>query len=158
MSNDEGFFSQKIIDSFKNDTGIPYELLALLCDQRLGHGMTREVFRFYPDPTLVIKFELESGHFQNVLEYQVWDSVQHTKFAKWFAPCMYISHCGRIMLQKYAEPIAASALPAEVPAFFTDLKIGNWGVYNKQPVAVDYGKHLMLERGMSSRMRLADWT
>ena len=59
---------------------------------------------------------------------------------------------------KYCEPIAAIALPAEVPAFFTDLKPGNWGIYNKHPVALDYGKHMMLERGMTSRMRKADWT
>lgn len=152
------FFSQKLIDTFQTESGIPYELLALLCDQRLGHGMTREVFRFYPDPTKVIKFELESGHFQNVLEYQLWDHVQHTKFAKWFAPCRYISHCGRILIQDYAEPLAAIALPAEVPAFFTDLKPSNWGAIKGQPVAVDYGKHLMLERGMNGRMRKADWS
>lgn len=153
------FFSQKLIDTFQTESGIPYELLALLCDQRLGHGMTREVFRLYTDPSKVIKFELESGHFQNVLEYQVWDHVKDAeKFAKWFAPCHYISHCGRILVQSYAEPLAAIALPAEVPAFFTDLKPSNWGHIKGQPVAVDYGKHLMLERGMTTRMRKADWS
>lgn len=152
------FFSQTIVDKFQSESGLPYELLALLCEERLGHGMTREVFKLYTDNTKVIKFELESGHFQNVLEYQVWQSVQFTKLAKWFAPCHYISHCGRIMIQSYAEPIAAIRLPAKVPAFFTDLKPANWGMIKNHPVAVDYGKHLMLERGMSNRMRKADWT
>jgi hypothetical protein len=50
------------------------------------------------------------------------------------------------------------ALPAEVPTFFTDLKLANWGSYKNHPVAVDYGKHLLLERGQSGRMRKADWT
>lgn len=152
------FFSEKIIESFRHDSGIPYELLVLLCDRRLGHGMTREVFQLYTDPTKVIKFELESGHFQNVAEFTLWRSIEHTKFAKWFAPCHYISHCGRILIQSYAEPLAAIALPAEVPAFFTDLKPSNWGQIKGQPVAVDYGKHLMLERGMTGRMRRADWS
>lgn len=157
MSNDSPFFSDFLLDKFKTFSGIPYELLALLCEQKLGAGMTREVFRLATDLDKVIKFECDSGHFQNVLEYQVWDSVKDTKLAKWFAPCHHISHCGRILIQSYAEPIAAINLPAEVPAFFTDLKVGNWGVYNKQPVALDYGKHLMLERGMTGRMRKADW-
>lgn len=153
------FFSDKIIENFRHNSGLPYELLALLCGERLGHGMTREVFSFYPDDeNKVIKFELESGHFQNVCEYQVWDAIQYTELAKWFAPCYNISHCGRIMIQARCEPIAAIALPAEVPAFFTDLKSSNWGIYNKHPVCFDYGKHLMLEKGMSKRMRKADWT
>lgn len=157
MPLDEGFYSQKLKDKFAGDW--PMELLNLLCGERLGHGMTREVFQLYTDPNKVIKFELESGHFQNVLEWNIWQSVQYVEFAnKWFAPCHYISHCGRILIQSYCEPLATIALPAEVPAYFTDLKPGNWGVLNKQPVCFDYGKNLMLERGMTKRMRKADWT
>lgn len=152
------FFSKRITQRFRHDSGIPQELLWLLCEDRLGHGMTREVFRLSIDPTKVIKFELESGHFQNVAEFTLWRSVEHTKLAKWFAPCHHISHCGRILIQSYAEPIAAIALPAEIPAFFTDLKPSNWGHIKGQPVALDYGKHLMLERGMTTRMRKADWS
>lgn len=136
----------------------PRELLGLVCSDRLGSGMTREVFRFGPDEAYVIKFENESGHFQNVLEWEVWDRIKDTKLAKWFAPCLRISHCGRILIQRYAEPLAAICLPAEIPAFFTDLKPDNWGHIKGQPVAIDYGKTLMLERGMTSRMRKADWT
>lgn len=136
----------------------PNELLHLVCGRRLGSGMTREVFEYAPCENLVIKFESESGHFQNVAEWQVWNRIRETKHAKWFAPCHMISHCGRILIQHYAKPLAAICLPTEVPAFFTDLKPDNWGSIKGQPVAVDYGKHLMLERGMSGRMRKADWT
>lgn len=62
------------------------------------------------------------------------------------------------MLQQYAEPLAAIALPAEVPSFFTDLKASNWGRIGKQPVALDYGRTLLMTKGLSSRMRKADWT
>ena len=62
------------------------------------------------------------------------------------------------MLQHYAEPIHASKLPTHVPAFFADLKAANWGMYAGHPVAVDYGRNLLLSRGLSTRMRKADWT
>lgn len=152
------FFSEKLTGHFDALGGLPYELLALMCEERLGHGMTREVFSLGTDEYKVIKFELQSGHFQNVSEFQLWESVQHTELAKWFAPCYNISHCGRILIQARCEPLSAIALPAEVPAFFTDLKPSNWGVWDNHPVALDYGKHLMLEKGMTKRMRKADWS
>jgi hypothetical protein len=149
-------YSDELLDRFRS--GTQRELLDFVCGARIGDGMTREVYRYNPSETLVIKIELETSHYQNISEWQVWDHIKDTKFAKWFAPCHSISECGRFLLMKYAEPIAAIRLPAEVPAFFTDLKPANWGVYNKHPVALDYGKHLMLERGMTSRMRRADWS
>lgn len=154
-------YSDEILDKFAGSWS--RELLGLVCGDRLGEGMTREVFRFgvetYDEPEpRVIKFEMNEGHFQNVAEWQVWEAVKETKFAKWFAPCHRISHCGRILVASYCEPLAAIRLPAEVPAFFTDLKHGNWGWYKGNPVALDYGKHLMLGRGMTSRMQKAQWT
>lgn len=140
------------------DGGTARELIEYLCGQRLGHGMSREVFRYALDDRYVIKFELIEHRFQNISEYEAWQTVEHTKFAKWFAPCHSISGCGRIMLQRYAEPIAAIRLPAEVPAFFTDLKPGNWGVINGHPVALDYGRTLLTTKGLTSRMRKADWS
>jgi len=151
-----GKYSNDMLKKF--DGSWPRELLGLVCGDYLGGGMTREVYRFAPDEDFVIKFEPNEGHFQNVAEWQLWERIAETKFAKWFAPCHRISHCGRILIARYAEPLAAINLPAEVPAFFTDLKPGNWGSYKKHPVALDYGKHLMLERGMTGRMRKADWT
>ncbi len=139
-------------------SGTQRELLDLVCGDRLGHGMTREVYRYRPCEDLVIKVELDTQHFQNVSEWQAWDAIRHTKLAKWFAPCHLLSECGRFLIMRYCQPIAAIKLPAEVPAFFTDLKPSNWGVYDNHPVALDYGKHLLLERGMTSRMRKADWS
>lgn len=150
------WFSNALGPSF--ESGLQRELLEFLCGQRLGAGMSREVFRFNLDDRYVIKFEPIEHRFQNVEEYTVWQTVEHTAYAKWFAPCKAISGCGRIMLQQYAEPIAAAALPAEVPSFFTDLKSSNWGRIGKQPVALDYGRTLLMTKGLSSRMRKADWS
>jgi hypothetical protein len=149
-------FSATLADTF--ESGLQRELLEFLCGNRLGNGMSREVFEFLPAPHLVIKWEPVEHRFQNVEEFTVWQTVEHTKYAKWFAPCHAISGCGRIMLQHYAEPLAAINLPAEVPAFFTDLKPSNWGQINGQPVALDYGRTLLMSKGLTSRMHRADWT
>lgn len=148
-------YSQELADRFPGGTN--RELLDFLCGDRLGEGMTREVFRYRPCEDLVLKVEVFPDHFQNIAEWHTWKAVEETKLAKWFAPCHAISECGRFLLMRYAEPLAAIKLPAEVPAFFADLKPANWGSYKGHPVALDYGKHMMLEKGMTTRMRKANW-
>lgn len=150
------WFSSVLQDAFV--LGMNRELLEFLCGDRLGSGMSREVYRFAVAPQYVLKIETIEHRFQNVEEFRTWQAVEHTAHAKWFAPCHAISGCGRFLLQHYAEPLAACALPAEVPAFFTDLKPSNWGRIGKQPVALDYGRTLLMGRGLTSRMQRADWT
>ena len=148
-------FSNNLLSCFDGFTA--RETLQWMCDERLGHGMSREVFRFAPDRDFVIKFELVEGHFQNVKEMETWRQVEHTESARWFAPCHSISGNGRVLLQRYARPISVSELPTEVPRFFTDLKPGNWGFYGKQPVAVDYGLNLLMGRGITKALKKAQW-
>lgn len=150
------WFSSALGPSFEG--GFSRELLEFVCGERLGAGMSREVFRFALDERYVIKFEAIEHRFQNAAEADVWDAVKHTELRKWFAPIHAISGCGRIMLQSYATPLAGTELPAEVPRFFTDLKPSNWGRIGKQPVCVDYGRTLLVTHGLSKRMRRADWT
>ena len=84
------------------------------------------MYIFAPDPTLVIKFEVEPKSFQNVYEWHTWDRVKEYKpVAKWFAPCVNISECGTILLQKRTTPVPNKMLPKKVPAFFIDLKRSN---------------------------------
>jgi hypothetical protein len=156
-------YSDLLLDRFGEPW--PREVLHFLCDERLGRGMTREVFRFGPDPSLVIKFEMQSGHFQNVAEWHAWHEVSYAPdHAKWFARCHYISHGGLIMLQEYVEPIAPIKLPVEVPAYFADLKASNWGWRSDKtkgsigPVCFDYGKSLLLTKGLTKKMQKALWT
>lgn len=141
------------------------ELYDLLCGRKLGEGAARAVFEHALDPTLVIKFEA-GGSFQNVIEWETWQSVQHVPdIAKWFAPCIAISPNGAVLVQRRTTPAAFH--PERVPAFFTDLKCANFGILipnhldtcqrTGQFVCHDYGTHLMLENGMTKRMRKADW-
>lgn len=139
---------------------IAFDLFQLLTDRGrlIGSGISRHVYPYGLDPTrLVIKFEQEENH-QNVTEWQIWNRVEHTDLAKWFAPVEAISPCGRILIQRRTMPCQTDRkLPDRVPAFFSDIKIDNWGMLKGKPVCHDYGFHLMLEKGMTKRMKKAYW-
>jgi len=137
---------------------IAHDLFELLTGgDLLGRGISRHVFTYRLDDRLVIKFENEDS-FQNTYEWQVWNHVKMTALSKWFAPVERISPCGRILIQRRTKPLENDRkLPSQIPAFFTDTKIENWGLLNGKPVCHDYGYHLMLEKGMNKRMRKAEW-
>ncbi|MBL4769505.1 MAG: hypothetical protein JKY94_17665 [Rhodobacteraceae bacterium] len=134
------------------------ELVSVLMGERLGQGISREVFECPLRPDLVVKREREAGRFQNVKEWEVWQHVQYTDFARWFAPCEGISPCGTILFQKRTTPARAEELPDQVPAFLSDCKVDNWGRYDGGFVMHDYGYNLVTTRGMSKRMRWVNWT
>lgn len=147
------------IDEIFQPNAIAFDLFQLLTDRAnlLGNGVARHVYPYGLDSRLVIKFEREESH-QNVAEWQVWNHVKHTDLAKWFAPVEFISPCGRILIQRRTQPFETDRkLPDRIPSFFTDTKIDNWGLLKGKPVCHDYGYHLMLEKGMSSRMRKVYW-
>lgn len=143
-------------DYFSGNT-LTRDLFNLFVGEQIGRGCGRTVFSLGLNPDFVAKIECEAGSFQNILEHQVWQAVEYTKFARWFAPIREISANGTILIQKRTEPIPRDRLPEKVPSFFTDLKPENWGLIDGKPVCHDYGFHLMLERGMTSRMKKADW-
>lgn len=146
-----------VVDWFVQNT-ICRDFFGLIAGDELGRGIARRVHVFEPDPSLVLKFETPTHSFQNVQEWQVWDRIKDTKHARWFAPCVKISACGTVLLQKRAQPIAARKLPKRVPAFFTDMKSTNWGLIDDRAVSIDYGTHLLMEVGMTGRLRKADWS
>lgn len=124
----------------------------------LGSGIGRQVFACALHPDWVVKVEEGSGSFQNTAEWFLWDRVKDVAdIAKWFAPCLYISPCGGVLLQSRTQPLPKEQYPARVPAFLTDLKYSNYGLLNGQFVCHDYGTHLMLENGMTKRLKMAEW-
>lgn len=142
------------------DTTFPHviarDFAKLMLTEMIGDGSARMVFGYKLDPKYVVKIETPAQSFQNVLEWETWNRIQHTKHAKWFAPCKDISGCGTVLIQARTFPFTGK-LPKQVPAFFTDLKRANWGKYKGRLVCHDYGFHLLMENGMTSRMRKADW-
>ena len=95
--------AMNVWDHFGNT--VSRDLLDMCIGTRLGGGLSREVFSFGPDPSLVIKIETEAGHFQNIIEWHTWERIERTRTAKWFAPCVRISDDGKILLMKRTQPL-----------------------------------------------------
>jgi hypothetical protein len=137
---------------------IEKEVFKTLCGDKLGQGIGREVFECSLNKDLVIKIESGSGSFQNVVEWETWEEVRETVHAKWFAPCVGISPCGIVLVQKRTQPMSKRSYPKEMPNFLADFKYTNYGKYKGHVVAHDYGRHMLMTNGLTKRMRPVNWT
>lgn len=124
------------------------ELVRMVCGDFLGKGIARHVYIFLPHREWVVKIESGSGSFQNVIEWETWQDVRDTKWAKWFAPCHFISPCGAVMLQTRTRPIGVK--PRVIPNFMSDLQEVNFGRIGKQVVCHDYAFNLLVRRTLSA--------
>jgi hypothetical protein len=125
------------------------ELFDVFCGRKLGDGAGRTVYVNKQDETKVIKIELAEGWFQNVTEWQVWNELSHTKYAKWLAPCYSISNTGIVLIQARIDPLPREIKKIKFPNFITDTKVNHFGYINDQLTCCDYGSHLLLSRGLS---------
>lgn len=131
-----------------------HDFVELFCGEKLGEGVGREVYVYALDETKVIKVETTAHSFQNITEWQVWQEVQHTQYAKWFAPCHWISPCGIVLIQSRTQPVKKP--PEKIPNFFTDLKAENYGRLKGRFVCHDYGLNLLVANGLG-RVRMRKW-
>lgn len=133
------------------------EAFNILCGDKVGGGMSRQVFACNLLPDCVVKVESQPW-FQNVMENEVWYRIRDTKWARWFAPTRWISPYGRLLIMERTMPVSMKELPAKVPKFFTDMKRQNWGkLPNGKIVCHDYGSNLLMEEGMSDALKKAEW-
>ena len=119
--------------------------------------MSRKVFDLPLMPGYVVKVEEDPHRFQNILEWEAWNTVSYCKEAQWFAPCKAISPNGRVLVMAKTEPAQLSQYPARIPTFFTDLKYANFGLLNGRLVCHDYGTSLLMTVGINKRLKKADW-
>jgi hypothetical protein len=134
----------------------------LLCDRKIGEGVFRDVYECRIDRTLVVKIETDSQGpwrtFNNVREMQFWQDNEMVKdVAKWLAPCVYLSPDGRVLCQKRVAMFTEAekkTLPTKLPAFLTDTKYTNFGMYEGRVVCVDYASVI---QNPSMRIRKAEW-
>jgi hypothetical protein len=113
----------------------------LLCGEKIGEGLHRQVFACSIRPDLVVKVEdAWTRHFANVLEQKFWDDHQYVpKIVDWLAPCEFLSPDGRILLQKRCDPVPSNyKMPVRLPSFLTDLKRSNFGFLHGRLVCFDY--------------------
>lgn len=139
------------------NTVVEKDFFSLMCGERLGYGQYRQVYVLATDPKWVIKFETGAQSFSNIVEWNLWKDAQnmHEDVRKWLAPCRMISPCGSVLIQARTQP--AKSFPSEVPAWMTDLKKSNFGMIGRRFVAHDYGNNLVVNSGLTRRMRKADW-
>lgn len=130
-----------------------------LCGNLIGRGMDRDVFECNLRKDVVIKVEAADVRcrFQNLQEWMVWGRIAGTEFEKWFAPVLEISPNGRCLMMARTEVLGQAELPDRMPAFFTDFKRQNFGRYQGRIVCHDYGSNLLMEQGMTRRMRKVKW-
>lgn len=139
----------------------------VLCGRRLGTGMSRDVFECRILPECVVKVEETSQHFQNVVEWEAWKIVKDTPYSRWFAACRWISPNGAVLIMEKTVPAGPADYPDKMPAFLCDFKKNNYGLsYAQDPktgkmfytfVAHDYGTNLLVENGLSKRMKSVEW-
>lgn len=145
------------IEHILSDKIVAHEFVNFFLGNYIGSGISRYVFENPMDPKTVIKID-PSRYSANVIEFNVWQHVEHVEaINKWFAPVVSMSKCGRILIMKKCSTVLDSKLPDKVPAFFTDIKKENFGMYKNHVCCLDYASHLLLEKGMTNRMRKANW-
>ena len=142
--------------------GFLTDCVRFILGERLGGGISREVYVYRGNTNFVIKVETEGGDlFQNVEEYRFWQDAQGCKEIKrWLAPCVRISPNGNWMIQERTMPVTLEELKKKlprIPIFLTDCKDTNWGrLSNGKIVCHDYGTHLATS-SMRTATKKADW-
>jgi hypothetical protein len=104
---------------------------------------------------LVLKIEVASESFQNIVEWELWqDNRDYKKVAQWLAPCEFISPCGIILAMKKTTKPTPSDYPKSMPYFLVDFKYTNFGMLDGRLVAHDYGRHRVTA---STRRKKVEW-
>jgi len=97
------------MNHFELNDLVQLEALNMLCDEKLGEGSMRTVFRHAFDPKLVVKIAKSSdGVKANWEEFSTWESVEFTKLNSWFARVHSVSDYGTILIQEWVADIPTS--------------------------------------------------
>jgi len=155
------------LDLFKNDYTLLSDFIDFFCGKCIGEGESRSVYEFRLDNTLVIKIDriddLKGRRgFNNVSEYELYNNVKddYPKIAQFMAPCISISKCGKVMLQKKTRPLTdkeKKLLPKKIPALFTDIKLENWGMLSGKFVCHDYANNTCFTLAANTNFKKAEW-
>lgn len=132
------------------------DLILSLCGKKIGSGSYRTVYEYNFDKSYVIKIE-HSNTECNVVEWMLWEEIKGLRgdlawVKDWFAPVLWMSPNGKILVMKRTYEKPNKERPRKVPDFFTDLKRDNFGWLGSKFVAHDYGfVHRFIKYG--SKMR-----
>lgn len=155
MSKDHDLFND--INYFTDRPFVGQDLYRLICGEKIGSGAYRSVYDSLLVKNAVVKITEDVR--ANILEMEVWKAVKDTPAVRWFAPCLYISPAGHILIQRKARPVKPSdKLPKKLPMLFTDIKKENFGYIGKQLVCTDYQFiSRAIDIAWNTNMREVDW-
>lgn len=121
------------------------DLIKMFIGKHTNSGYYRSVFEFNPNPDkYVVKIEHDDTDC-NTNEFLIWNEVSglHGELAwvkDWFAPILWMSPNGKIIIQERTRWHSLNKeCPNEVPDFFSDVKVDNFGWLNNKFVCHDYG-------------------
>lgn len=146
----------ELILKYSQDPFFCQDAISFMCGDLIGSGIHRDVFVYNMDPRYVVKIQNDSSEFSNILEFEVWGYVKETEYAKFFAPCTWMSANGRILIQRRTKPLSEKLRPPEyIPNFFWDVKDSNFGYIGNQFVAHDYEFSVgaLIRKGLSKRVK-----
>lgn len=127
------------------------DLANMVLGKYLGSGSFRDVYELRFNLDLVVKVE-KGKTFYNVAEWEIWSECP-AEYAKWLAPCLHISDCGRCLVQRRVEP--SKSRPRKIPNWMDDNKLANWGKYKGRLVCCDYGHHRFFKDGFRRQKLVA---
>jgi hypothetical protein len=110
----------------------------------LGTGSSRQVYGSRTRPDIVIKIGYgPAGVQHNMHEYLLWDMFfNHIEEAyRFLAPCLEISWCGSILIQKRTAPVSTdqfTSLRDKMPDWWWDIGVNNVGILDGYLVMHDY--------------------
>lgn len=134
---------------------IAREFMRVFLGDLIGSGVDRYVYELRHDSSYVAKIEEASKSFHNAVEWQIWRRLEGSPLEKWLAPCLDISPCGSVLIQRRTTPITSG--PERMPAFLGDMKLANFGMLNGRVVCHDYSRLRLVEPSFSIRMRKVHW-
>jgi len=144
----------KLLNHIADDRIAVRDLLDLYIGPVIGYGVSRTVFHDFLDSNCVLKYDHDDQH-ANVREWAIWEELRDApRYAKWLAPCMRISPCGKWLIQKMTTPV--DKWPKKIPKFINaDTKRGNFGLLDGQLVCHDYA-YLSVMRHNENLLKLTD--
>lgn len=141
------------------EPSIKDHILHFFVGDMIGQGAYRRVYKLGRDDQ-VLKIEYCGKQFCNMVEWQVWNAVEHTDLAGWFAPCIDIDPMGIALIQQRTKPIDSedefrklveTTRGGVLPSFFDDIHYANFGTIDGLLVCHDYGFNHFLDEAVKMK-------
>ena len=101
----------------------------------LGEGKHRRTYVHPDDETLVIKV-IKTDRSKNLDEFRNCRLINRSGMGHWIAQVIELLDGGNVLVMERVVPLTRP--PDEIPKFFRDTRVSNWGLLNGRPVCHDY--------------------